>query len=241
MGWLSSTFDYHDLKQRQKVEDFYKNPAYNEVLCSEEGASDVDVLDDGIKKRDASGMVLCEGVNSKNELCDSNTKNQDNLKIKKHVNAFGHAFISPQRKLIVFDDGTIGYAKSDQGQHTENVISNSTEDNKKMDADKAEKDNGVMKICFLAPSGYGKTTAVKILSKHYKVKSIKIAEPLYELQKEFYNFIGKSITGEQDGELLQFLGKKIRKENPSFLLEKFMRCVIRTELCDKNVELIING
>ena len=31
-----------------------------------------------------------------------------------------------------------------------------------------------MKICFLAPSGYGKSTAIKILEKRYEIKNIKI-------------------------------------------------------------------
>ena len=82
-----------------------------------------------------------------------------------------------------------------------------------------------MKISFIAPSGYGKSTAIKILSERYEVKNIKIAQPLYELQDKFYKFIGVAMTGEQDGELLQFLGAKIRKENPQFLLDEFSKKV----------------
>ena len=78
-----------------------------------------------------------------------------------------------------------------------------------------------MKICFLAPSGYGKTTAIEILKKHFDITNIKIAEPLYELQKEFYQTLGKEIGDRQDGELLQFYGKKIRKEDENFLLNAF--------------------
>ena len=80
-----------------------------------------------------------------------------------------------------------------------------------------------MKLCFLAPSEYGKNTAVKILSQKYSIKNIKIAEPLYHLQSYFYNFISMPLKGEQDGELLQYLGQKIRKENPTFLLEQFSK------------------
>lgn len=79
----------------------------------------------------------------------------------------------------------------------------------------------MLKICFLAPSEYGKNTAVKLLSTKYKIQNIKIAEPLYLLQDSFYRFIGKKMTGEQDGELLQYLGKKIRQENPDFLVQWF--------------------
>lgn len=78
-----------------------------------------------------------------------------------------------------------------------------------------------MKICFIAPSYYGKTTATEIIKKHFNSENIKIAKPLYELQKHFYQFIDRDIKDKQDGELLQFLGQKIRKENPRFLLERF--------------------
>ena len=37
------------------------------------------------------------------------------------------------------------------------------------------------------------------------------------------------MEGEQDGELLQFLGAKIRKENPNFLLAQFSKKVNETE------------
>lgn len=78
-----------------------------------------------------------------------------------------------------------------------------------------------MKICFLAPSGYGKSTAIEILKKHYDITNIKLAEPLYQMQKEFYLHLGVDIRDRQDGELLQFYGKKVRKENSEYLLNVF--------------------
>lgn len=77
------------------------------------------------------------------------------------------------------------------------------------------------KLCFIAPSGYGKSTAIGIISEKYELINIKIAEPLYELQNYFYNYIGVKMRGEQDGELLQYLGMKIRKESENFLLNCF--------------------
>ncbi len=76
-------------------------------------------------------------------------------------------------------------------------------------------------ICFLAPSEYGKNTAIKILKKHYRIVNIKLAAPLYKLQKHFYKFIHTRMHGEQDGELLQYLGRKIRAENPEFIIDTF--------------------
>ena len=80
-----------------------------------------------------------------------------------------------------------------------------------------------LRLCFVAPSEFGKNTAVSLLKTKFNVFNIKIASPLYKLQRRFYEFIGKKMSGEQDGELLQFLGKKIRKESPDFLLNVFKK------------------
>ncbi|MBQ7885216.1 MAG: hypothetical protein IJ318_03900 [Clostridia bacterium] len=98
----------------------------------------------------------------------------------------------------------------------------------------------INKICFIAPSGYGKTTAINLLAKDYNIKNIKIAEPLYDLQSRFYDYINAKLIGEQDGELLQFFGAKIRKINSNFLLDKFIEqvkklskqfCIITNDDC----------
>ena len=94
-----------------------------------------------------------------------------------------------------------------------------------------------MKICFLGPSGYGKSTAVKILSRHYNTVNVKLGEPLYDLQKHFYEKIKTKLQGEQDGELLQFYGMKVRKENPQYLLEDFGR---RLENVPSEAQIITN-
>lgn len=92
-----------------------------------------------------------------------------------------------------------------------------------------------MRICFLAPSSYGKSTAIKILSKHFDIKNIKIGEPLYELQSDFYKKLGIAVNGKQDGELLQFYGKKVRKESSNFLLNEF-----KNKLDNTNATIISN-
>ena len=80
-----------------------------------------------------------------------------------------------------------------------------------------------IKICFIAPSEYGKNTAVNILKERYKIKNIKLAEPLYLLQDYFYKFINTEMKGEQDGKLLQYFGTKIREENPEFIVKHFSK------------------
>lgn len=81
------------------------------------------------------------------------------------------------------------------------------------------------RICFLAPTGYGKTTAVNAIIKKFDCQMIKIGQPLYELQTEFYNHLGIDIKDKQDGELLQFYGNKIRKESPDFLISQFIEAI----------------
>lgn len=92
-----------------------------------------------------------------------------------------------------------------------------------------------MKICFLALSGYGKSTAIDILKKHYDITNIKIAEPLYKLQHDFYSHIGIEVGDRQDGELLQFYGKKIRKECSHYLIDTF-----KSKLDKNNSSIITN-
>lgn len=83
-----------------------------------------------------------------------------------------------------------------------------------------------IKLSFLAPSGYGKTTAAGITSDLFQAVNIRLAAPLYELQRVIYDFIGKELNNKQDGELLQFLGAKIQREDPRFLALKFFENLV---------------
>jgi hypothetical protein len=94
----------------------------------------------------------------------------------------------------------------------------------------------MLKLSFIAPSCYGKSTAIAILSKYYDVKNIKLAKPLYDLQELFYRYLNMNIGTKQDGELLQFFGNKIRKENPGYIVNAFI-----TELNkSSDVQLVTN-
>lgn len=95
-----------------------------------------------------------------------------------------------------------------------------------------------MKLSFIAPSGYGKSTITKHIQDNNRSSiNLKLAEPLYQLQNYFYSTINKNIEFEQDGELLQFLGYKIQKENPSFLAEHFLK---RLKEAEDHYEIITN-
>lgn len=90
-------------------------------------------------------------------------------------------------------------------------------------------------ITFIAPSGYGKSTAIEIIKEFYDIENIKIGKPLYDLQDIFYKKINMTVRDTQDGELLQFLGYKIRKENPNYLLDEFYK-----SLCFSKKDIITN-
>lgn len=94
-----------------------------------------------------------------------------------------------------------------------------------------------IKISFLAPSCFGKSTAVKILKDHFSLKTIKLAEPLYKLQSNFYETINRPIGDKQDGELLLFLGEKIRQEHPDFLHKAFLE---KLKIIEQETNLILN-
>jgi len=97
--------------------------------------------------------------------------------------------------------------------------------------------NNVLYLSFLSPTGFGKTTAVKLLARHFHVRNIKLAQPLYEMQDMIYNRLKKTIVG-QDGELLQFLGNKIQRDYPEFLAKEFWNNLQKTLL--DNPEFILN-
>jgi hypothetical protein len=77
-------------------------------------------------------------------------------------------------------------------------------------------------LVFLAPSGSGKSTAAKYLQDQYQAKILKLATPLYQMQANIYQQVQVPLLG-QDGELLQFLGKKVHQLNPQYLFTEFKK------------------
>jgi len=86
----------------------------------------------------------------------------------------------------------------------------------------------VRRISLIGPTGVGKSTLARRVAERFDGVVIKIAEPLYRLQEEFYRRIGKMVRG-QDGELLQFLGHKVEKESPGWLATQFLDQVERSQ------------
>ncbi|MEO3860486.1 hypothetical protein [Acrocarpospora sp. B8E8] len=86
-------------------------------------------------------------------------------------------------------------------------------------------------ICLYGLAGSGKSTAAAHLTavlteRGYRVETLKIAAPLYELQGHIYRRADAEIGAfEHDNELLRTLATQIRRINPGFLPGDFLRRV----------------
>lgn len=56
-----------------------------------------------------------------------------------------------------------------------------------------------MKISIIGQTGNGKTTTAKIIEKKFKANIIKLAEPLYDIQKEIYDKLEITLKGQDGG------------------------------------------
>lgn len=87
----------------------------------------------------------------------------------------------------------------------------------------------IAKLALLGGPGVGKDTFVQILRKRFpqiSLRLIRLAEPLYEVQKFVYRSCSKEISDHvQDGILLNFLGQHMRSINPNVLLDRFAKAV----------------
>lgn len=86
-----------------------------------------------------------------------------------------------------------------------------------------------LKISFVAPSGYGKTTAAEYLKLTIGSINLKLAAPLYDIQDYYYKVLHIQAGGKQDGEFLQFLGDKIQRERPYFLADTFYEALCQNK------------
>lgn len=93
-------------------------------------------------------------------------------------------------------------------------------------------------FAFAAPSGSGKSTATRFLREGFeasglRVDVVKLAEPLYRLQREFYRYTGREIDlYAQDQPLLESIAAHLRGLSPRALVDYFL---LRFEASDADV------
>ncbi len=107
-----------------------------------------------------------------------------------------------------------------------------------------------IRLCVFGHSGSGKSTAASHIIQRfqdggYSTTVIKLAEPLYRLQREIYATAGRQIRQyEQDQQMLEGLARELRRINPRALVEDFERrlavsastVVVCDDLRDGNVD-----
>lgn len=93
-------------------------------------------------------------------------------------------------------------------------------------------------FALVAPSGSGKSTATRFLREGFeasglRVAVLKLAEPLYRLQREFYRCAGHEIDlYAQDQPLLESIAAQLRALSPRALVDDLLR---RLEASDADV------
>jgi len=86
----------------------------------------------------------------------------------------------------------------------------------------------MLKLAFYGLSGVGKSTASTLIGRMCRQRGVtfevvKIAEPLYRMQRDIYVRLGRQVTPhQQDQLLLRALADQIRRIEPSFLTDDFL-------------------
>lgn len=108
----------------------------------------------------------------------------------------------------------------------------------------------MIKLVVYGLTGSGKSTSSGLIrdhfeSKGYQVANLKLAQPLYELQQQFYRAAGKQISlYDQDQILLECIATQLRRVSPTSLVDSFLRrleitkadIVINDDLRDVDVD-----
>jgi cytidine deaminase len=88
--------------------------------------------------------------------------------------------------------------------------------------------NPVLRLCLIGHSGAGKSSTAAFVRSAVARRSmscevVKVAAPLYDLQRAFYARLGQQLPdGQQDQQLLEALAHWIRKRRARFLVEDFL-------------------
>jgi dephospho-CoA kinase len=94
-----------------------------------------------------------------------------------------------------------------------------------------------LRLSVVGLTGSGKSTTTDLLgralaSRGLTVSVVKLADPLYRLQRAVYEAAGVAIQpGDQDQVLLEALARELRRISPTSLVDDFMRRLERTA-CD---------
>jgi cytidine deaminase len=97
-----------------------------------------------------------------------------------------------------------------------------------------------VRLCVVGPSGSGKSTVVSGLRRQFEalgcsVETLKLAQPLYDLQGRFYDTIGRALaSGDQDQILMETIARELRRIDPAALVVAFER---RLRNCQADVVL----
>ncbi|MGI4861661.1 MAG: AAA family ATPase [Janthinobacterium lividum] len=98
-----------------------------------------------------------------------------------------------------------------------------------------------LRLTLVAPSGSGKSTAAQMLKQHFeqagkRVEIIKLAAPLYALQRAFYETACQDLPdGAQDQHLLEYIASELRKLDRWSLVKNFER-----RLAQSPADVVIN-
>lgn len=87
----------------------------------------------------------------------------------------------------------------------------------------------MLKLCVYGVAGSGKSTISKMVAdlltaRGHNVDIIKLADPLYRLQQQIYALTGQQVPlWTHDNEMLRTLATQLRRINPDFIVEDFLR------------------
>jgi adenylate kinase family enzyme len=98
-----------------------------------------------------------------------------------------------------------------------------------------------MRIALVGHSGAGKSTSAALLKEHFEAggrqtRILKLATPLYQLQREYYRVAGAALEGQcQDQVLLEAIATQLRRISPRALVSDFYR-----RLLSEPLDVVIN-
>ncbi|MBF8263417.1 MAG: hypothetical protein HW387_1082 [Parachlamydiales bacterium] len=111
----------------------------------------------------------------------------------------------------------------------------------------------LLKYCLIAPSGSGKSSVAKFMCKCFqdhnlRCEILKLSEPIYNLQKQFYQQAKMEINPSQQNQfLMEDIALNLRLLNPKAIINNFLErydsvnvsVVINDDVRDVNIDWMI--